>query len=61
MTYSYQVMAQSYTTSQRITKVVTAASAADALRQVGPELEAAGFYAVLFARFPKTSETESTK
>lgn len=43
---TFIILAQSYTSSQRITKRVTAISEAAALRSVGAELEDAGFYPV---------------
>ena len=41
---NFKILAQSYTDSRRIAKVVSAKSEADAIRSVSRELEAAGFY-----------------
>ncbi len=42
----FSILAQSYTDSRRIARVMAARTEAEALRLVGPELEAAGFYAL---------------
>jgi hypothetical protein len=43
---TYRITAQSYTTTQRITKTVRAANEAEVLRLVSAELEAADFYPI---------------
>ena len=43
---NYRILAQSYTTSHRIQKVVSARSYDAALRAVAAELESAGYYVV---------------
>jgi hypothetical protein len=43
---NFTVTAQSYTTSQRIQKVIRASSVEVAIRSVSAELDAAGFYPI---------------
>jgi hypothetical protein len=46
MAVMFTVQAQAYTTSQRISKTVEAASEAEVLRLVLADLDAAGFYPI---------------
>jgi hypothetical protein len=43
---SFRITAQSFTTTQRIAKTITASSEDAALRHVAAELDRAGFYVV---------------
>lgn len=43
---NFRILAQSYTSTHRIAKVVAAKTADEALRSVSKELDDAGFYAL---------------